>query len=60
MRPDFNDIVIQGLRDEIERFRALPPEEARREAREDLQSIGVLDEDGNITERYQGVFVRVQ
>ena len=59
MRPDAIDIALQTIREERERFRNLSPEEARREARENLQEIGLLDATGNITERYQGTFVRV-
>ena len=59
MRPDATDLLIQSMREELERIRSLSPEEARRDARENLHRIGLVDEHGNITERYQGAFVRV-
>ena len=50
-------MIIQGLQDELERIQKLSPEEAREDARQNLQAIGVLDQDGNVTRPYQGVFV---
>ena len=50
-------MIIQGLRDELERIQNLSPEEAQEDARQNLQAIGVLDQDGNVIQHYQGVFV---
>lgn len=51
-------LLIQAIDDDINYMETLPEEEAREVSRRRLQSIGVLDQEGNITDRYTGAFVR--
>ncbi|MBR1634358.1 MAG: hypothetical protein IJ682_04750 [Lachnospiraceae bacterium] len=53
-------MIIHGMRNELDRIRSLPPDEAREDARNNLQAIGVIDQDGNVAEVYSGVFVNAQ
>lgn len=48
MRPQItHEEYIRGMDEYIKYLESLPPEQARKEAREDLIRSGVLDKDGN-------------
>lgn len=61
MRPsEQTQIIIQSMRDYINRLEQMSAEERQNTARQSLQEIGVLDQNGEITQPYEGVFVRAQ
>lgn len=47
------NLYIRKIRDYIEKFKSLPPEEARILAMKNLIESGIIDESGNLTERYK-------
>ena len=53
-------VIIQAMKDDIERRRTMSPDEKRKIAKHNLQAIGVLDQEGNVIDNYKGVFVRAQ
>ena len=61
MRPsEQTQIIIQSMRDYINRLEQMSAEERQNTARQSLQEIGVLDQNGEITQPYEGVFIRAQ
>jgi len=49
-----NDVVESIMKSEIERFKNLPEEEAKAEARDSLTSMGYINEDGTLNMNYGG------
>ena len=50
--------LIQIMRNDLERLKSMPADEAKEQGLKNLQAIGILDKDGNVTEGYRGAFVR--
>ena len=46
------------MRNDLERLKSMPADEAKEQGLKNLQAIGILDKDGNVTEGYRGAFVR--
>ena len=51
-------LLIQIMKDDLEKLRTMPAEEARVKGFKNLQAIGILDQDGNVTEGYRRTFIK--
>jgi hypothetical protein len=47
--------LIQIMRKVLEHLKSLPVDEAKEHGLRNLQVIGILDKDGNVTEGYKGL-----
>jgi len=50
---DQMDAISAAFQREIDELESLPPEEAKKKAKENLVKIGLIDDDGNLTEPYR-------
>lgn len=50
-------LLAQIMKEDLDRIRKMPPDERKAYCRESLQSIGILDQDGNVAEGYRRAFV---
>ena len=50
-------VLIQIMKEDLERIRRMPANERKDYCRKSLQSIGILDADGNVTKGYRRAFV---
>ena len=50
---DQMDAISAAFQREIDELESLPPEEAKKKAKEGLVKIGLIDDDGNLTEPYR-------
>lgn len=44
---------LRDIEEYIERFKSLPDQEAKKQAKENLMDIGLIDEQGNLTDFYK-------
>ena len=47
------ELIAEHFREETALLKSLPPEEAKKKAHDDLVKIGLINEDGTLTEPYK-------
>lgn len=46
------NVIAQILKEEIDKLNSLPADEAKKEARNGLRKVGIIDDEGNYTAPY--------